>query len=68
MVVAALYNSVDQIFIGWSEAGAYGNAATSIVCPFTVLALGPALLRDVIVFISAGLSHNLVGKSFFGLI
>ena len=44
MVVAALYNIVDQIFIGWSEAGAYGNAATNIVYPFTVLALGMALL------------------------
>ena len=44
MVVAALYNIVDQIFIGWSKAGAYGNAATNIVYPFTVLALGLALL------------------------
>ncbi|MBR1797561.1 MAG: hypothetical protein IJ757_06100 [Clostridiales bacterium] len=44
MIVAALYNIVDQIFIGWSEAGAYGNAATNIVYPFTVLALGLALL------------------------
>ena len=44
MLVAALYNIVDQIFIGWSEAGAAGNAATNIVYPFTVLALGLALL------------------------
>lgn len=44
MVVAALYNIVDQIFIGWSSAGAYGNAATNIVYPFTVMALGLALL------------------------
>lgn len=44
MVVAALYNIVDQIFIGWSKAGAFGNAATNIVYPFTVLALGLALL------------------------
>ena len=44
MVVAALYNIVDQIFIGWSEAGAYGNAATNIVYPATVFALGIALL------------------------
>ena len=44
MVVAALYNIVDQIFIGWSSAGASGNAATNIVYPFTVLALGIALL------------------------
>ena len=39
-----MYNIVDQIFIGWSEAGAYGNAATNIVYPFTVLALGLALI------------------------
>ena len=44
MLVAALYNIVDQIFIGWSEAGAAGNAATNIVYPFTVLALGVSLL------------------------
>ena len=44
MLVAALYNIVDQIFIGWSSAGASGNAATNIVYPFTVLALGLALL------------------------
>lgn len=44
MLVAALYNIVDQIFIGWSPAGAYGNAATNIVYPFTVFALGLALL------------------------
>ena len=44
MIVAALYNIVDQIFIGWSEAGAYGNAATNIVYPFTVISLAFALL------------------------
>lgn len=44
MVVAALYNIVDQIFIGWSEAGAFGNAATNIVYPFTVISLAFALL------------------------
>ena len=42
MLVAALYNIVDQIFIGWSEAGAFGNSATNIVYPFTVFALGLA--------------------------
>ena len=31
MIVAALYNIVDQIFIGWSDAKAFGNAATNIV-------------------------------------
>ena len=44
MIVAALYNIVDQIFIGWSEAGALGNAATNIVYPFTVISLAFALL------------------------
>ncbi len=44
MIVAALYNIVDQIFIGWSEASAFGNAATNIVYPFTVIALAFALL------------------------
>lgn len=44
MIVAALYNIVDQIFIGWSPAGADGNAATNIVYPFTVVALAFALL------------------------
>lgn len=44
MLVASLYNIVDQIFIGWSPAGANGNAATNIVYPFTVIALAFALL------------------------
>ncbi len=44
MLVASLYNIVDQIFIGWSKAGAFGNAATNIVYPFTVIALAFALL------------------------
>ena len=44
MIVAALYNIVDQIFIGWSDAGSFGNAATNIVYPFTVIALAFSLL------------------------
>ena len=32
------------IFIGWSDAGAFENAATNIVYPFTVIALAVALL------------------------
>ena len=44
MIVAALYNIVDQIFIGWSEAGAFGNAATNIIYPFTAISLDFALL------------------------
>ena len=42
MLVSSLYNIVDQIFIGWGV-GYLGNAATNIVFPFTVIALGIAL-------------------------
>lgn len=43
MLVSALYNIVDQIFIGQSI-GYLGNAATNVVYPFTVAALALALL------------------------
>lgn len=43
MLVSALYNIVDQIFIGQSV-GYLGNAATNVVYPFTVMALALALL------------------------
>ncbi len=43
LVVSALYNIVDQIFIG-KKIGELGNAATNIVYPITVIALGLALL------------------------
>ncbi|MCD8012422.1 MAG: MATE family efflux transporter [Lachnospiraceae bacterium] len=43
LLVAALYNIVDQIYIGWGV-GAEGNGATSIVFPLTVLALGIATM------------------------
>ena len=43
MLVGALYNIVDQIFIG-NGVGYLGNAATNIVYPFTVVALSLALL------------------------
>lgn len=43
MLVSALYNIVDQIFIG-QGVGYLGNAATNVVYPFTVLALALALL------------------------
>lgn len=43
MVVSALYNFVDQIFIG-QGVGYIGNAATNIAFPFVVLAQGFALL------------------------
>lgn len=43
MLVGALYNIVDQIFIGWGV-GYLGNTATNVVYPFTVIALSLALL------------------------
>lgn len=43
MLVSALYNIVDQIFIGQSV-GYLGNAATNVVYPFTVASLALALL------------------------
>lgn len=43
LLTAALYNIVDQIFIGWGV-GAAGNSATNIVFPLTVLALAIATM------------------------
>lgn len=39
LLVGALYNIVDQIFIGWGV-GYLGNGATNVVFPLTVLAPG----------------------------
>ena len=40
LLVAALYNIVDQIFIANADyLGAYGNAANTVVFPLTVVAL-----------------------------
>lgn len=44
MLVSALYNIVDQIFIGNSAAGTAGIMATTLVYPFTVVGLAIALL------------------------
>lgn len=43
MLVSALYNIVDQIFIG-QGVGYLANAATNVVYPFTVFALAISLL------------------------
>lgn len=43
LLVSALYNIVDQIFIG-QGVGYLGNAATNVVYPLTVIALSLALL------------------------
>ena len=44
MLVSALYNIVDQIFIGNSSAGIAGIMATTLVFPVTVVALAVAQL------------------------
>ena len=44
MLVSALYNIVDQIFIGNSASGTAGIIATTLIFPFTVVALALALL------------------------
>lgn len=45
LVVAALYNIVDQIFIANADyLGSYGNAANSVVYPLTVVALALAMM------------------------
>ena len=42
LIVNALYNIVDQIFIGWGV-GYLGNGATNVVFPITVICLAFAL-------------------------
>lgn len=45
LLVAALYNIVDQIFIAnASYLGSYGNAANTVVFPLTVVALAVAVM------------------------
>ena len=45
LLVAALYNIVDQIFIANADyLGAYGNAANTVVYPLTVVALAVAVM------------------------
>lgn len=39
LLISSLYNIVDQIFIGNSEIGYLGNAATTIVFPITIIAV-----------------------------
>ena len=39
LLISSLYNIVDQIFIGNSDIGYLGNAATSIVFPITIISV-----------------------------
>jgi putative MATE family efflux protein len=44
LLISALYNIVDQIFIGNSDVGSIGNTATTIVFPLTTIVLAFGLM------------------------
>lgn len=61
LLVGALYNIVDQIFIAnASYLGSYGNAANTVVFPLTVIALGIAVMLGdgTCAFVSISLGAN----------
>lgn len=61
LLVAALYNIVDQIFIAnASYLGSYGNAANTVVFPLTVVALSLAVMigDGCCAFVSISLGSN----------
>ena len=61
LLVAALYNIVDQIFIAnASDLGSYGNAANTVVFPLTVVALAIAVMigDGACAFVSISLGAN----------
>ena len=39
LLISALYNIVDQIFIGNSSLGYLGHAATTVVFPLTIISM-----------------------------
>ena len=61
LLVAALYNIVDQIFIANATyLGSYGNAANTVVLPLTVVALAIAVMigDGCCAFVSISLGAN----------
>ena len=61
LLVAALYNIVDQIFIANADyLGSYGNAANTVVYPLTVVALAVAVMigDGCCAFVSISLGKN----------
>ena len=61
LLVAALYNIVDQIFIAnASYLGSYGNAANTVVYPLTIVALAIAVMigDGACAFVSISLGAN----------
>ena len=71
LLVGALYNIVDQIFIAnASYLGSYGNAANTVVFPLTVIALAIAVMIGdgccAFVSISLGMGNKSNGKKSVG--
>ena len=66
LLVGALYNIVDQIYIAnASYLGSYGNAANTVVFPLTVVALAIAVMvgDGCCAFVSMALGRNEVDKA-----
>ena len=66
LLVGALYNIVDQIFIAnASYLGSYGNAANTVVFPLTVIALAIAVMigDGCCAFVSLSLGKNETDKA-----
>ncbi len=66
LLVGALYNIVDQIFIAnASYLGSYGNAANTVVFPLTVIALAIAVMigDGCCAFVSISLGMNKSGEA-----
>lgn len=66
LLVGALYNIVDQIFIANAEyLGSYGNAANTVVFPLTVIALAIAVMigDGCCAFVSLNLGKNRIEEA-----
>lgn len=66
LLVGALYNIVDQVFIAnASYLGSYGNAANTVIFPLTVVALSIAVLvgDGCCAYVSMCLGRNEVDKA-----
>ena len=66
LLVGALYNIVDQIFIAnASYLGSYGNAANTVVFPLTVVVLAIAVMvgDGCCAFVSMALGRSEIGKA-----
>lgn len=66
LLVGALYNIVDQIFIANANyLGSYGNAANTVVFPLTVVALAIAVMvgDGCCAFVSMALGRNEMEKA-----